>query len=162
LIFQQIGTSPTPTITGAMSTQCISTLTTLFYHASAELKLAAEQAAILLFDNFKGQCTPDLLKLLDSNNISVVLIPPNCTNRLQPLNLGVNKVAKEFLKRKFHEWYAKQVCTHIQGKTKELPTDLHLSTIKPLGAQWMLDLFDHSKGRPEMIRNEFKEAGLLL
>jgi len=127
----------------------------------SECKLPANQPAILVFDNFKGQCTPDLLKLLDSNNISVVLIPPNCTDRLQPLDLSVNKAAKEFLRRQFHDWYAKQVCTHIQGKTKELPTDLHLSTVKPLGAQWMLDLFGYFKGRPDIIRNGFKEAGLL-
>ena len=42
-----------------------------------ELKLSAEQPAALIFDNFKGQCTTELLKLLDSN---VILIPANCTD----------------------------------------------------------------------------------
>ena len=78
-----------------------------------ELKLAVDQPVVLIFDNFKGQCTPQLLKFLDTNNISVILVPPNCTDRLQPLDLSVNKAAKEFLRRKFHEWYAKQVCSHL-------------------------------------------------
>ena len=70
-----------------------------------ELKVAVDQPVVLIFDNFKGQCTPQLLKFLDTNNISVILVPPNCTDRLQPLDLSVNKAAKEFLRRKFHEWY---------------------------------------------------------
>ena len=30
-----------------------------------------------------------------------------------------------------------------------------------VGAQWMVDWYDHVKGKPEIIRNGFKEAGLL-
>ena len=42
-----------------------------------ELKLPLEQPAVVIFNNFKSQCTEDLLKLLDSNNIDVILIPLN-------------------------------------------------------------------------------------
>ena len=67
-----------------------------------ELKMVPDQCALLIFDNFKGQCTKALLKLLYENNVSVVLIPPNSTDRLQPLDVSVNKSPKEFLRRKFH------------------------------------------------------------
>ena len=86
-----------------------------------ELKLSPEQPAVLIFDNFKGQCTEELLKLLDSNNVDVVLVPPNCTDRLQPLDVSVNKAAKDFLRKKFHEWYAKKVCSQLQQKVKTKP-----------------------------------------
>ena len=59
-----------------------------------ELKLRPTYPALVLFDNFKGQCTEDMFKLLDSNDINVVLIPPNCTDRLQPLDVSVNKSVK--------------------------------------------------------------------
>ena len=62
-----------------------------------KLNIPLDHPALLLFGNFKGQCTKELLKLLDSHNVNVVLIPPNCMDRLQPLDLSVNKVAKEFL-----------------------------------------------------------------
>ena len=126
-----------------------------------ELKLPLDQPAILIFDNFKGQCTSEFLTLLDVNNINVILIPPNCTDRLQPLDLSVNKAAKEFLRRKFHEWYAKQVCLQLQQNGKQSPIDLRLSIVKPLGAQWMVELYDYLKSKPDTIRNGFKEAGLL-
>ena len=66
-----------------------------------ELMVAEDYLALVLFDNFKAQCTPEILKVLDDNNINVLLMPPNCTDRLQPLDLTVNKSAKDFLRSKF-------------------------------------------------------------
>ena len=116
---------------------------------------------MLIFDNFKGQCTSELLPLFDDNNINVILIPPNCSDRLQPLGLSVNKAAKEFLCRKFHEWYAKQVCLQLEQNAKHSSVDICLSIVKPPGAQWMVELYAYLKGKPDIIRNGFKEAGLL-
>ena len=47
------------------------------------------------------QITPDFLKALEENNILVVEIPPNCTDRLQLLDLAVNKPLKDQMKRHF-------------------------------------------------------------
>lgn len=55
------------------------------------------------FDNFHGQCTENLLKRIDNNHINVILIPPNCTDCLQPLDLSVNKSIKYFLRVAFQE-----------------------------------------------------------
>ena len=56
----------------------------------AELQLESDHPALLLFDNFKAQCIKDLLKLLDTKKINVVIIPGNCTDRLQPFDLSIN------------------------------------------------------------------------
>ena len=53
----------------------------LTYIKQAELKLALNHASLLLFDNFKAQCTEQLLTYIDSHNV-YVLIPPNCTDKL--------------------------------------------------------------------------------
>lgn len=71
------------------------------HQARQKLDLSPTHHALLIFDNFKGQCTEALLKLLDVENINVVLIPDNCTDLLQPLDLSVNKAAKEFLWNQF-------------------------------------------------------------
>ena len=126
-----------------------------------ELKLSAEQPAVLILDNFKGQCTAELFKLLDSNNINVILIPANCTDRLQPLDINVNKAAKEFLRKQFHQWYAKQVCAQLQQKCKKEPLDLQASVVKSLGAQWMVEMYNYFKKKPDIIHNRFAAAGLL-
>ena len=69
---------------------------------------------------------------LDSSNINVV---PNCTDQLQPLNLSINRSAKEFLRNGFQEWYAQQVCAQLQGTVDKQPVDLRLSIVKLLGAK---------------------------
>ena len=72
----------------------------------------------------------------------------------------MNKAAKEFLRRKFQAWYAQNVCAQLEEKMSKKPIDLRLSTVKPLGAKWMSELFDYMKAKPEIIHNGFKESGI--
>ena len=117
-----------------------------------KLKLSSDYPALLLYDNFKGQCTEKLLKLLDANNSSVVLIPPHCTDRLQPLDVSVNKTAKEFLRNSFQKWYASIVCSQLNGKTEKKAVDLHLSVMKPHGAKWLVKLCEYLRNNPDIIQ----------
>ena len=61
------------------------------------------QTALVIFDEFKGQVTDDVYNMLDSNNIQVVKVLPNCTDRLQPMDLSINKPVKDFLRDKFQK-----------------------------------------------------------
>ena len=70
------------------------------------LNLADDYPALVLFDNFKVKHTSNLLTLFDQNNINVVLIPANCADRLQPLDVSVNKAVKNQLRTQFQSWYA--------------------------------------------------------
>jgi len=70
----------------------------------------ANQLTLLIFDNFKAQCTEKLLTHIDAHDVYVVMIPANCTDRLQPLDISVNKPAKDFLQRQFQEWYLNKIC----------------------------------------------------
>ena len=71
-----------------------------------ELDLSAEHPALAIFDIFKGQQMEDIRGMLEKENILIVPVPPNCTDRLQPMDLSVNKPLKEFMRKKFQEWYA--------------------------------------------------------
>jgi len=56
-----------------------------------------------------------LLAHIGAHNTYVVLIPANCTDRLQPLNISTNKPAKDF----FQEWY--KICRQFQGMDPKEP-----------------------------------------
>ena len=56
-----------------------------------------DHCALILFDVFKLRYTSEALKMLEDNNILHVTVRNNYTDRLQPLDLSVNKPAKDFL-----------------------------------------------------------------
>jgi len=60
------------------------------------LEYTSNYTALLTFDNFKAQCTQGIFMFLDQNKNDVVLVPANCINRLQPLDLSVNRSVKSF------------------------------------------------------------------
>ena len=123
------------------------------------LGLAIDCPALVIFDNFKAQCTSAFLTQLDQNNINVVLVPPNCTDRLQPLDVSVNKAVKNQLRTEFQSWYARQVLRQRQEGQQKI-IDLKMSTVKPLSAAWIESACNYVKNKPEIIINGFKETGI--
>ena len=63
-----------------------------------ELHLSSEYPALVIYDKFKAQCTDSVIKVLQDNKIHILMVPPSCTDRLQPLDVSVNKAVKEFLR----------------------------------------------------------------
>ena len=98
----------------------------------AALKLAPDYPALVLYDVFKGQSTKSVASLLQKSNILFFKVPANCTDRLQALDVSVNKPAKKFLRRKFQEWYAEKISTHLEQNIQDT-VDLRLSIMKPIG-----------------------------
>lgn len=52
-----------------------------------DLGLPENHAALVIFDEFNGQTTDKVLHLLEENDIFYVIVPPNTTDRLQPIGL---------------------------------------------------------------------------
>ena len=114
---------------------------------------------LVIFDEFNGQTTDTIIDLLTTNNVYYVIVPPNCTDKLQLLNVSVNKTAKDCVRHQFQMWYTKQIC--LQENPNQLePANLRLQTMKPLGARWMIHLYDDMKSHPEIIVNGFRASGI--
>ena len=128
-----------------------------------ELQLECNYPALVIFDNFSGQNTEQVLKHLQDNCVHFIQVPANCMDRLQPLDISVNKAAKDFLRRQFQSWYADKICKQLQtepaGHGKN-PVDLRLSVVKPLSAHWMIKMFDYLKTRPDTILSGFRNVGI--
>ena len=101
-------------------------------------------------------CSRDnVLKKLEDNNILYIIVPNNCTDRLQPLDLSVNKPAKDFLRSKFQQWYRTEICLSLDKGMTEM------SVKKPLAAQWVVELHSYLAARPAIIVNVFRTAGIV-
>ena len=126
-----------------------------------ELGLDATYPALAIFDEFNGQTTDAIFSRLENNHIYYIIVPPNCTDKLQPLDVSVNKPAKAFLRNCFQTWYAEKIASQMEENPSQFnPVDLKLSTMKPLGARWMIQLYDHFKSTSQVIVNGFKATGI--
>ena len=126
------------------------------------LKLAKSHPALALYDCFRGQTTDEFKSPLEKHNIVTVPIPANCTDKLQPMDISINKPMKDALQKKFQSWYAAE----IQKQLKEVPVDkvkvdLTAAAIKPKSASWFFSAWHSIKERPEMAINGFRKAGIL-
>ena len=134
------------------------------YVKSARASFSDDTPALVIMDNFKGQITSAVAELLDSNNIHVCLLPPNTTDQLQPMDLSVNKPAKDFLKQCFEDGYAEQVTTQLDGRNAEStdlePISLSLLILKELGAKWLVQMAEYFADNPQIIVNGFVKAGI--
>ena len=68
-----------------------------------KLFLPTDHVAIVIFDRLEGQFSSNILSMLDSHHISLVFLPPNCTDCLQLLDVSVNKAAKDNLRKQVSE-----------------------------------------------------------
>lgn len=115
--------------------------------------------ALAIFDCFKGQCVQSILSLLNENNIFYVIVPPNCTDRLQPMDLSINKPAKDFLKGKFQDWYAGIILQQLENPQAENvhhPVDVNYET-----SMWAIEMYNYFTSRPQIVINGFREAGIV-
>ena len=112
-----------------------------------KLGLHENYPALVIMDIFRGQTTDAYFDKLKEHSIKHKKVPANLTYLFQPLDCqgSANIEAKRFTKQKFTEWYASQIIKEIEaGKdlgTIEIP--LKLSIMKPLHAQWLIDMYDH-------------------
>ena len=128
-----------------------------------ELQLPSTFPPLMLFDHFSGQTSQVIFDKLEKHHFMHVLIPKTCTDRLQPMDLSVNKPIKSRLQSSFQAWYSSQVKKQMQEApgSSLTPIDTRLSIIKPVHVQWLIDAYNYIKSRPESIINGFKAAGIL-
>ena len=115
------------------------------------------QKALLLFDVFRGHKVQSVLTKLDEANIDHIFFPPNCTDRLQPLDVAINKPIKSFIKEKFIVWYSEQVQQQLHSgkRIEEVTVKMTLSIMKKVTCGWIVGVIDYIKSKPDMILNGF-------
>ena len=126
-----------------------------------------DKAALVIMDNFKGQFTEKVTKLLEHHNIHLCLLPSNTTDLLQPMDIAVNKPAKAYLKKQFEVWYSEQVMKQLDEKDMEdleeadiEPIDMSMQVMKEVGATWLVKMADYIRANPHFIVNGFVKSGI--
>ena len=73
--------------------------------------LPNDKKILLLYDNFKGHCTNTIINFLNKKLplVKIIMLPPNTTSILQPLDVGINKPFKSYIKKKYNMWLIKNL-----------------------------------------------------
>ena len=91
-------------------------------------------------------------------------VPANMTHFFQPLDSTVNGSGKQSMKKEFVTYYSDAVKQQLEsGMDLEDEVNFCLSVIKPLHAQWLVNLynfFSTKRGR-QVICKGWKKAGIL-
>ena len=128
----------------------------------AALKLDKTRPALAIFDCFRGQTTPEFYSLLEKQNVLFVQVPANCTDKLQPLDISVNKPIKDELKKNFHSWYANEVQQQLKSvPVHQVAVDVLTAVIKTKSVSWFISAWESLRARPEITINGFRKAGIL-
>ena len=91
-----------------------------------------------------------------------MVLPANTIDCLQPLDLSINKAAKDFLQDTFRQRYAKEVSKYLQEPESEvMPVEMSAAVMKEFGAKWLVAFYNYISTHPELVKNGFKEARII-
>ena len=125
------------------------------------LKLPTIHPALVLYDCFRGQTTAKIESLLEKNNNVTVQIPANCTDKLQPMDVSVNRPMKDRLRKNFQTWYAGEVQKQLKTvSVDQVKVDITAAPIKPLCARWIQTAWQGLEQQPQIAINSFRKAGI--
>ncbi len=126
------------------------------------LELSPNFPAVVIFDVFAAHRCQSLLNCLLSNNIKYIFVPAGCTGELQPLDVTVNDFFKKKQRSCFSSWYAKKVKEELEAGVdiQEMKIDLQISLLKPIHANWLMDVILKLKMQEGLIKTGFDKAGI--
>ena len=59
---------------------------------------------LLIFDNDCSHLSLKVIKLAEENGLHFLIVPPHCSHRLQPLDVGISGPFKQFYNRACDAW----------------------------------------------------------
>ena len=92
-----------------------------------------------------------------------IQLPANCTDKLQPLDISINKPMKDHLKSKFQQWHAQEIKQQLETVTlSQVKVDVSLQIIKSPNANWIISGWQALEKRPEIAVNGFKSQEFVI
>jgi hypothetical protein len=107
---------------------------------------------LLIYDNFSAHVTDKVKKFMKETYplIDIILLPPNTTPILQPLDVGINKPFKTFIRNQYIDWLTK----NYQNNSI---LEVEINERKKLLVDWILNSWNKITDR--MIQKSFDICG---
>ena len=113
-------------------------------------KLPSGKKGLLIMDSHKSHLNPKVLTSIKKLNYDVEFFPSNCTGRLQPLDIGINKSIKEIYSQKWENWFDDIVTKNTLSDKSNYPPPS-----KELCISWIWKSYKEVK--EEVIKNSWNQ-----
>lgn len=85
-------------------------------------------------------------------NIIVIFVPGNCTGIFQPLDVGIQRVLKQSLKRSSHRDLVREVSEQLDKMSSaEVKLDVTVGTLRDRSLGWLVEAY-HDINKPVLIK----------
>ncbi|GBC49157.1 pogo transposable element with KRAB domain [Rhizophagus irregularis DAOM 181602=DAOM 197198] len=108
--------------------------------------------SLLVLDSFRGHIVSSVKNQLVEKNTNIAVIPGDCTSKLQPLDVAINKSFKVKVKERYNDWMSFTIHALTPARRIKRPS---YSTV----ATWVKELWDDVD--KDLIRRSFKCCGVL-
>ena len=109
--------------------------------------------------------TEDFFTVPIDNNILLVRVRANMTHIFQPLGLTVNGTFKNFMRKKFSEWYSREILHTLENvyEVMDSRVDVKLTIMKQLHAKCLSEFYNYinSSDGQKITRNVWLRAGII-
>ena len=88
-------------------------------------------------------------------------------DRLKPMDVSINKAAKDSSSQQFNGWYAEQVAKQLgeshsdTDQPQPQPVNFSSATMNSVGAKWLVKMYEYIRSNTRIVVNGFLKAVLL-
>jgi hypothetical protein len=128
-----------------------------------ELQLPSNQKMIWLLDCWSVHKSEAFLTWMKKEHprICVLFIPANCTSKLQPADVILQRPLKCAFSRCFKQWSAACIQEQLEGDVSRVQLDLRIGTLREELCTWLLQAWKEVGSRTDMIIKGWEKCGLL-
>jgi len=126
-----------------------------FDRQKEKLGLPSTQCSLWMIDCWSVHKSDEFLSWMkDAHpNIIILFVPGNCTGVWQPLDVGIQRVLKQSMKRSAHKDIVEETMAHLDSGTpaNTFKLDTTLGTLRDRSVTWILNAY-HDINKKELIQ----------
>ena len=113
----------------------------------------------MVYDAFKAHTTDEMKAVLSINSTNLIMVPPGCTSKCQPLDVCINKHFKGVLCNCWEDYVADIVTNLSEEKQNSEKFKLLLPSRQAI-VNWVAEGFSCLQSHPETIEKSFSVCGI--
>lgn len=124
-----------------------------FERKKADLLLPPSQCSMWLIDCWSVHRSAEFLGWMRTThpNIIVTFVPGNCTGVWQPLDVGIQRVLKQSIKRSAHKDIVDETMQHLDTGTQDFKLNTTVGHLRDRCVGWLINAY-HDINKPDLVK----------